>query len=312
MTSVRLAIGLAWILWMGCEAWAATCPLHLVTIEQDGAASEGSKDKLREAVRAGLPIRVGWSLNFDEDPEPDVRHWSDSGFLTEFEGEIFAQFADIQAQGPRRGKASIGMPAKRKRWSGIVGTTGVLENNFDDGDVTQTARVRSEWCIDGAAVCALPSWRLVYLHDKGGAVIEGTKAELFDAVRRGYPIRFAWGGAFGTPEKPLSVEHAAEPVFLTIMGESELFVQMPEHIAQASYHDSTKARFDKPNVMWRGMMGTDGSFDAAFVDRASGKEVRRLPQRARIAWFAYAPDPLCAGRPVKLAERDGVALDRKE
>lgn len=96
MTSVRLAIGLAWMLWMGCEAWAATCPLHLVTIEQDGVASEGSKDKLRDAVRAGLPVRVGWSLNFDEDPEPEVRHWSDSGFLTEFEGEIFAQFADIQ------------------------------------------------------------------------------------------------------------------------------------------------------------------------------------------------------------------------
>jgi hypothetical protein len=135
---------------------------------------------------------------------------------------------------------------------------------------------------------------------------------LFDAVRRGYPIRFAWGGAFGPAEKPVSVEHAAEPVFLTIMGESELFVQMPEHIAQASYHDSANARFDKPNVMWRGMMGTDGSFDAVFVNRANGKEVRRLPQRARIAWFAYAPDPLCAGKPVKLAERDGVALDRKE
>src|SRR5688572_32968614 len=100
------------------------------------------------------------------------------------------------------------MPATRKRWSGIVGTTGVLENNFDDGQVMPTVRVRSEWCIDGAAVCALPSWRLVYLHDKGGAVIEGTKAALFDAVRRGYPIRFAWGGAFGAAEQPVSVEHA--------------------------------------------------------------------------------------------------------
>ena len=64
--------------------------------------------------------------------------------------------------------------------------------------------------------------------------------------------------------------------------------------------------------MWRGMMGTDGSFDAVFVDRANGKEVRRLPQRARIAWFAYAPEPLCAGKPVKLAERDGVARGRKD
>jgi hypothetical protein len=310
MISVRLAIGIVWMLWASYSAWASTCPLHLVTVEQDGSASAGSKDKLREAVRAGLPVRVGWSLNFDDNPEPDVRHWSDSGFITEFEGEIFAQFADIQAQGPRRGKASISMPAKRKRWSGIVGTTGVLESNFDDGEAMPSTHVRSEWCIDGAAVCALPSWRLVYLHDKSGAAIEGAKSALFDAVRRGYPIRFAWGAAFGTPEQPGSVEHAAEPVFLTIMGDSELFVQMPEHIAQASYHEPANARFGKPNLMWRGMMGTDGSFDAVFVDRANGKEVRKLPQRARIAWFAYAPDPLCAGEPVKLAERDGVALDR--
>jgi hypothetical protein len=104
MISVRLAIGIVWMLWASYGAWVSTCPLHLVTIEQDGSVSAGSKDKLREAVRAGLPVRVGWSLSFDDDPEPEVRHWSDSGFLTEFEGEIFAQFADIQAQGPRRGR----------------------------------------------------------------------------------------------------------------------------------------------------------------------------------------------------------------
>jgi hypothetical protein len=309
MTTVRWVIAIVWMLWASYGAWAATCPLHLVTVEQDGSASAGSKDALREAVRAGFPVRIGWSLSFDDDPEPEVSHWSDSGFLTEFEGEIFAQFADIQAQGPRRGKASISMLAKRKRWSGIVGTNGVLESNFDDGEVMPTMRVRSEWCVDGAAVCALPSWRLVYLHDKSGTAIEGAKSALFDAVRRGYPIRFAWGGAFGTSEQPASVEHAAEPVFLTIMRESELFVQMPEHIAQASYHEPSRAALGKANVMWRGMMGTDGSFDAVWVDRASGNEVRRMPQRARIAWFAYAPEPLCAGKPVKLAERDGVALD---
>jgi hypothetical protein len=309
MVIVRLAIGIAWTLWVGWGAWASTCPLHLVTVEPDGRASEGSKDALREAFRAGLPLRVGWSLSFDDDAEPEVRHWSDSGFLTEFEGEIFAQFADIQAQGPRLGKASILMPAKRKRWSGLVGTTGVLESNFDDGEAAPSTRVRSEWCIDGRAACAVPSWRLVYLHDKNGTAIEGAKSALFDAIRRGYPIRFAWGGAFGTPEKMESVEHAAEPVFVSIMRESELFVQLPEHIAQTSYHEPSSAALGKPAVMWRGMMGTDGSFDAVMVDRASGKEVRRMPQRARIAWFAYAPDRLCAGTPVRLAERDGVARD---
>jgi hypothetical protein len=48
----------------------------------------------------------------------------------------------------RKGKASVAMPAKRKRWSGLIGTNGVLENNFDDGEVAESVRIRSEWCID--------------------------------------------------------------------------------------------------------------------------------------------------------------------
>jgi hypothetical protein len=309
MTIARLVIGAVLTTLLSGSALASSCALHLVTIGPDGQASEGSKETLRTAFRAGLPLRVGWSLSFDDDAHPEVTHWSDGGFLTEFEGEIFAQLNDIQAQGLRTGRASVAMPAKRKRWSGLIGTNGVLENNFDDGELAESAHVRSEWCIDGRAACALPSWRLVYQHDTSGAAIEGTKTELFDAIRRGYPIRFAWGAAAGTREKPVSVEHAAEPVFISIMGESELFVQLPEHIAQASYHEPAKAVFDKPAVMWRGMMGTNGSFDAVMVDRASGKEVWRMPQRARIAWFAYAPDALCAGTPVKLAVRDGVVRD---
>jgi hypothetical protein len=30
------------------------------------------------------------------------------------------------------------------------------------------------------------------------------------------------------------------------------------------------------------------------------------------AWFAYASGPLCARQPVKLAEREGPALDREK
>jgi hypothetical protein len=313
MTIVRLAIGLFATGILSGAAFASSCPVHLVTVEADGKASEGSKEALRSAYRAGLPLRVGWSLSFDDDAEPEVTHWSDGGFLTEYEGEIFAQLADIQAQGLREGRASIAMPAQRKRWSGLIGTNGVLENNFDDGETAESARVRSEWCIDSRAACSLPSWRLVYLHDKNGAAVEGTKAALFDAIRRGFPIRFAWGAAVGTSEKPISVEHAAEPVFVTIMGESELFVQLPEHIAQSSYHDSAQAAFGAPAVMWRGMMGTNGTFDAVMVDRANGKQVWRMPQRARIAWFAYAPEAMCTPKPVKLAVRDGVtrAEDRR-
>jgi hypothetical protein len=290
-------------------AQTSSCPLPLAKIEPDGRVSGGSKDAVKEAFRAGLPLRVGWSLDFNNDGKVDVAHWSDAGFLTEFEGEVFAQIADIQRQAPRTGTASVSMPAKPARWSGLVGTTGVLESHFDDGTPTQPTRVRTEWCIDSRAACALPSWRLVYLHDTSGASVEGSRDALFDSVRRGYPIRFAWGMSAGTAANTVSVEHAAEPVFVSIMKGSELFVQLPEHIAQASYHDPAKAAFDKPAVLWRGMMGTNGSFDAVMVDRASGAEVWRMPQRARIAWFAYAPEPMCSAAPVKLALPGGVQRD---
>jgi hypothetical protein len=153
----RIVVGTLSMLLLSAGASAANCPLHLVTIEPDGRASQGTKEALLKAFHAGLPLRVGWSLNFDQDVEPEVTHWSDGGFLTEFEGELFAQLADIQAQGPRLGKASISMPAKRKRWSGLIGTNGVLEGNFDDGEAVPSERVRSEWCVDPRAACAYAS-----------------------------------------------------------------------------------------------------------------------------------------------------------
>jgi hypothetical protein len=37
------------------------------------------------------------------------------------------------------------------------------------------------------------------------------------------------------------------------------------------------------------------------------EELRRLAQRARIAWFALAPEPACAPPPLELAVAGGVA-----
>lgn len=195
MRVARWTIGALSTLLLSAGAWAANCPLHLVTVEPDGRASEGSKEALRKAFRAGLPLRVGWSLNFDADPAPEVTHWSDDGFLTEFEGEIFAQLADIQAQGPRLGKASISMPAKRKRWTGLIGTNGVLESNFDDGEETQPARVRSEWCVDPRAACAYAPETF--------CVGRAVKADLRDAEEREVEVRGREAAYWTTPGSSL-------------------------------------------------------------------------------------------------------------
>ena len=163
-------------------------------------------------------------------------------------------------------------------------------------------RVSGEADVDCAA-----DWRLVYRHDADGERVEGSKEDLFDAVRSGAPVRFLWGFRGERDGETISVEHAAEPVFLTIASGRELVVQLPEHIGQASYFDPDAAGFESASVLWRGLMSTDGTFDAIWVDRATGEEVRRLPQRVGLSWFARVPPPGCEPREaLEIATPGGV------
>lgn len=142
-----------------------------------------------------------------------------------------------------------------------------------------------------------PTWHLVYRHDADGRAMAGSKAELLAAVRRGAPIRFAWGVLVEREGQRLSVEHVAEPVFLSVVNGNEVVVQLPEHIAQRAYTDLARASFEDPAVMWRGLMTTQGVFDAVWVNRATGEQVRRHPQRVGLAWFAFQPiDPVPASQ----------------
>jgi hypothetical protein len=120
---------------------------HPVTIEADRSISRGAKDALLRAVHDGLLIRVGWWLDPDADGKADLAHWADASFLTEFEGHVFTQIPDIQAQSPLRGKARVMMPAGRKRWTGLLGTNAMLEGHFDDGSDSIAVKVRTIWCL---------------------------------------------------------------------------------------------------------------------------------------------------------------------
>jgi hypothetical protein len=283
-----------------------TCSSLLLTVEADGTVSAGSKDRLRQAARAGLPLRIGWHVGGPTADRKGIDHWADAAFVSEFGGDVFAQVAAIQKQVPQAADGRIALAAGR--WTGLLGSNGSLEGFFEGGEATPSVKVRQTWCVDARA-CASPSWRLVYRHGADGQAQAGSKDALFDAVRRGRPVRLAWGTRAERAGRAVSVEHAADPVFATIMGGGELFVQLPEHVAQASYFEPDQALFDRPGVVWRGLMGTTGSFDAAFVDRGTGQEVKRLPQRAAIAWFALSPDPLCDGEPAApLAVSGGVRL----
>lgn len=86
--------------------------------DQDGKVVFGEKSKLKDAVRLGYPIRIGWGSN-------RVEHVADADFLTIFEGEVFAQIESIIGQAPRIDNDSVKIRFRlQNRWTKISGTNG--------------------------------------------------------------------------------------------------------------------------------------------------------------------------------------------
>jgi hypothetical protein len=129
-------------------ATAQECSTRLIVVEQDGRVSAGSREMLRAAVEAAVPLRVGWSLATGDDGKPALSHWADASFVTVFEGEVFAQVAEIRRQTPRRGERHVELSATPQRWTGSVGSDGVLEGAFDDDQKPTRTKVRVVMCAD--------------------------------------------------------------------------------------------------------------------------------------------------------------------
>lgn len=281
-----------------------SCPGLLFATDFDKQTTHGSKDALIHAVEAGEPIRVGWQIDFDNDGQSDLSHWSDAEFLSVWEGEVFTQVGAIHRQRPRRGKGQIELTEPHMEWRGMLGTTGLIHGTMSDGSGVSDGRVVStSWC---AANVRAPQWVMLYRSGHNGEALAGSKQALLAAIRSGQPIQVGWGLSLQREERSISVEHLISPVFLTIVNGDEVSAQLPEHIAQRGYASVDGAYFDDPAVMWRGLISTQGSFDAVWTNRATGVEVRRSPQRAAFTW--YAPAAVALDTPT-LAVPGGVTRD---
>ena len=128
-----------------------TCSSLLLTVEADGTVSAGSKDRLRQAARAGLPLRIGWHVGGPTADRKGIDHWADAAFVSEFGGDVFAQVAAIQKQVPQAADGRIALAAGR--WTGLLGSNGSLEGFFEGGEATPSVKVRQTWCVDARA-CA--------------------------------------------------------------------------------------------------------------------------------------------------------------
>jgi len=106
------------------------------------------KKNLIDAFRKGASIRVGWELDWNKDNKIDITHWTPAKFLTEFEGEIYAQISVIEQQRPNKGKSDIIFPEKSQQWYGLLRSDGVLKGRYSGKKgMSKSYNVRSMWCV---------------------------------------------------------------------------------------------------------------------------------------------------------------------
>lgn len=268
---------------------AAQCPHLLFSTGFDRNPVGGSKAALVDAVTRGEPVRIGWELDFDDDDEADILHWTDASYLSVWEGEVYAQVQAIHRQRPIRGEGDMELPDEFIEWRASLGTTGRVDGAFSNGEKMPSIPARIFWC---AASAPDPIWTPVYKNGLNGEALEGSKEDLFAAIRAGQPIQIGWGLVREIDGEPASVEHLAAPVFLGIGDDKHVVAQLSEHIAPRSYWGENSAFFDDPAVLWRGIMSTNGTFDAVWANRSTGEVVRRSPQRAVMTWYVRRKAPV--------------------
>ncbi len=209
-----------------------SCPQPYYESGFDRVGLRGSKSALKDAVQRGEAIRLGWAIDFDGDGTADLSHWSPASFLTVWEGEVFAQVTAIHRQRPRRGEATVALPADYEEWRGLLGTDGRLQGAFSSGRAASEVAVRIVWC---PARVPAPAWVPLFTNGTGGEVLSGSKKALFAAIRAGLPLQIGWGLARDGDGARKSVEHVITPDFVTIVDGEHVVAQLPEHIAQRSY-----------------------------------------------------------------------------
>ncbi|WP_129714725.1 hypothetical protein [Pedobacter sp. SYP-B3415] len=149
-------------------------------------------------------------------------------------------------------------------------------------------------------------WKLVYQNDSLGRPVYGSKKDLILAVKRGSPIRVAWGELLddGTSD----VEFAT-PDFTTLVNESDLVVQFPASMIQTEYMIAAKSYLKTdPPLQWRALMCTDGHYHQFHNDLASGKVTRTMYLKTAMAWYAEVPERDDRHVPA-LAIPNGIRLD---
>lgn len=146
--------------------------------------------------------------------------------------------------------------------------------------------------LGGCDTTAADAWTLALAHTEEGVPLDGSLDALVGAIRRGCPVRVAWGTR-RRADPGRTIEHASDPVWLSVPDGASVTAQLgdvlinlpvvgePEedHPARAPFGGTARA------VFWRANLSTDGTFDAIWYDRGTGELINRVPQRHRMRWY---------------------------
>lgn len=123
-------------------------------VDSTGKPTFGQKQELLAAVRAGLPIRVGWGITWrlSDGTAGGVEHVAEASFLTIHHDEVFAQIAPILGQAPdaRSPAITLGIGGDRL-WYALLDTTGRLQGQFTGAGEADSFRAATVWYVQGAA-----------------------------------------------------------------------------------------------------------------------------------------------------------------
>jgi hypothetical protein len=126
----------------------------VLAVDTTGRPTFGDKERLLAAVRAGLPVRVGWGIawRLPDGTAGGLEHVAEAAFLTIHRGEVFAQIAPILGQAPAAREPAVTFRTEGDRlWYALLDTTGRLHHYFTGGTEAQTTRTTTHWYVAGAA-----------------------------------------------------------------------------------------------------------------------------------------------------------------
>lgn len=119
-------------------------------VDSAGRPTQGEKEELLAAIRAGQPVRVGWGLTWrlQDGTTGQLEHAAEASFLTIHQGEVFAQLAPILGQTPSAREPVVSFRTEGGQlWYGLLDTTGRLVSYFSGGSPPQTTRLATYWYV---------------------------------------------------------------------------------------------------------------------------------------------------------------------